>query len=337
MKYLVTGSAGFVGFHLTKALLEKGESIVGLDNANDYYDVNLKYARLKELGIEPSHIDYNTIIQSSKYLNFQFIKLDIEDKSNLFELYKIHSFDFVFNLAGQAGVTYSTINPQAYVQSNIIGFLNILECCKIFNVRLIYASSSSVYGDNEKLPFSENDLVIHPKNLYAKSKILNEYLAGIYIDHFNIQAIGLRFFSIYGAWGRPDMAIWIFTKAILSNTPIPVYGNGYMERDFTFVGDVVKCILRIVECSLSNKPLKRIYNIGASNPIKLLDLIHMLEHYFHRKANVMLLPMRSEDIQRTHADVTNLCIDIGYVPNSAFEEKLHEFTQWYIDYITDPT
>jgi len=331
MKYLITGSAGFIGFHITKSLLDKNEIIVGIDNLNDYYDVRLKYARLKELGIEQVDIQYNKIIHSSKYPNFQFIRIDIIDQVSLNDIFERHSFNVVCHFAAQAGVRYSTINPKAFIQSNIIGFINIMECCIQFNIpTFIYASSSNVYGDNIKLPFSENDLILNPKNLYAKTKITNENLAEIYSSHFQISTIGLRLFSVYGTWGRPDMAMMIFTNALLAGLPITVYGNGNMERDFTYVQDVVICIEKIIAYSLTKQCFNEIYNIGSSSPIKLTYLISKLEQYFNLSAKLLFSPMLPEEIQTTHADISKLVETIGYKPKTSFDDGIIEFVKWYI-------
>jgi UDP-glucuronate 4-epimerase len=317
MKYLITGVAGFIGFHLTKALLEKGETVVGIDNMNRYYDIRLKYARLNEI---------------SKYPNFLFIKADIADKVSLKKIFRQNNFDIVCNLAAQASVTYSTINPDAYIHSNILGFINILECCRDYKTRLIYASSSSVYGDNKKLPFSETDLIITPKSLYAKTKLENENLAEMYSSHFGLQAVGLRFFSVYGTWGRPDMVMWIFTKSILEDIPLQVHGNGEMERDFTFVGDVVECILKIIDCISQNRQLHSMYNIASANPINLIDLISKLEKNLNKKAIKIFQPMKPEEVKSTCSDISRLFETICYKPQTHIDMGIKIFIEWYRDY-----
>ena len=329
MKYLVTGIAGFIGFHLTKRLLEKGETVVGIDNLNDYYDVRLKYIRLKELGIEHTDFDYNNTFQSNKFPTFQFIKIDIADNTTLKELFKHYNFDIVCNLAAQAGVIYSTINPDAYIHSNILGFINILECCKETDTKLIYASSSSVYGDNSNLPFSETDTITMPKNLYAKTKINNEYLAQMYSDHFELQTIGLRFFSVYGTFGRPDMVMWIFTNAMLNHLPITIYGDGSMKRDYTYVADVIMAIEKITDYFIDNKSHNEIFNIGNSNPVSLLELVEKLENQLGIKSIKTFLPIRPEETLITWADVSKIKNITGYSPQTTIEKGILEFICWY--------
>lgn len=317
MKYLITGVAGFIGFHLSKSLLEKGVTVIGIDNLNDYYDVSLKYARLKEL---------------EKYPNFQFIKIDIANKSIVSELFENENFDIVCNFAAQAGIMYSTVNPDAFIHSNIVGFINVLECCKEHNCKLIYASSSSVYGDNQKLPFSESDTLKIPKNLYAKTKINNEYLAQIYSEHFGLQTIGLRLFSVYGAFGRPDMAYMIFTKSIIKYLPINIYGDGTMKRDYTFIDDVVMVIEKIIYYHSENKANNEIYNIGSSNPISLLELIEILEKQIGIKSIKNFLPKRTEEIDTTFSDIAKLEKVIGYKPETDIERGITEVVKWYKKY-----
>jgi UDP-glucuronate 4-epimerase len=310
--------------------LDRNEIVIAIDNINDYYDVRLKYARLKELGIEQKDIGYNKVVCSSNYPNFHFIKIDIEDKISLCEIFRNNVFDIVCNFAAQVGVIYSTINPKAYIQSNITGFLNIIDCCKEFEVNhFIYASSSSVYGNNTKLPFAEDNSISCPKNLYAKTKIVNEYLAEMYCSHFNISTIGLRFFTVYGTWGRPDMAMMVFADAISSKLPINIFGNGQMKRDFTYIGDVVNCIEKIIYHSITKQCSNRIYNIGSSNPIGLMDLITKLEYYLGYKATMNFLPMRSEEIKITYADSSKLIATIGFKPNTSIDNGINEFVKWY--------
>jgi UDP-glucuronate 4-epimerase len=329
MKYLVTGTAGFICFHLTKRLLERGENVIGIDNLNDYYDVRLKYARLQELGIEQTVCDYNRVYHSGKYPNFQFVKINIADKTTLSKLFKKGSFDIVCNFAAQAGIMYSTINPNTYIDSNIVGFINVLECCKEHKSKLIYASSSSVYGDNAKVPFSETDSVTTPKNLYAKTKIQNEHLAQIYCDHFGLQTIGLRLFSVYGTFGRPDMAYVIFAKSILNHLPINIYGDGTTKRDYTFIEDVVTAILKLIDCFTDKQANNEIFNIGSSKPISLIELITRLENELGIKAIKRFLPARAEEIETTFADTAKLEKCIGYKPDTSFGKGISEFVQWY--------
>jgi UDP-glucuronate 4-epimerase len=248
MKILITGTAGFIGFHLASKLLKRGDEVIGLDSINDYYDVNLKYNRLLEHGINKQDISYNQLVQSKLFSNYSFIQLQLEDKENLNKLFSGQKFDAVVNLAAQAGVRYSLTNPDAYIDSNIVGFINILEACRHYHVNnLAYASSSSVYGLNEETPFSTSHNVDHPVSLYAASKKSNELMAHVYSHLFNISTTGLRFFTVYGPWGRPDMALFIFTKSILENKPIDVFNNGNMIRDFTYVDDIVEGITRVID------------------------------------------------------------------------------------------
>jgi len=329
MKYLVTGTAGFIGFHLTKRLLEIGETVVGIDNLNDYYDVRIKHARLKELGIFEIEFEYNKIVKSQKYTNFKFAKIDITEKTTISKHFENESFDIVCNFAAQAGIMYSTINPEAYKQSNIIGFQNIIDCCKEHKCKLIYASSSSVYGENAKIPFSENDTISTPKNYYAETKIFNEQLAEKYSKEFEIETIGLRLFSVYGTFGRPDMAYMIFAKSILNNQSINIYGDGSMKRDLTFVEDVVTTIEKLIAYSAEHKLYNEIFNIGSTNPIPVLELIEFLENLLETKAIRNYLPQRYEEIQTTFADTSKLENFINYKPNSPFDKGLKKFVEWY--------
>jgi UDP-glucuronate 4-epimerase len=285
MKILVTGTAGFIGFHLASKLLEKGEEVFGLDSISNYYDIDLKYARLKQNGINKNSIVYNQIIKSTVHPNYSFIQLELQDKQNLNELFALRQFDVVVNLAAQAGVRHSLTNPQVYVESNIVGFLNLLECCRHNNIKhLVYASSSSVYGLNEKVPFSTSQNTEHPISLYAASKKSNELMAHAYSHLFNLPTTGLRFFTVYGTWGRPDMALFLFTQAILSGKPIQVFNHGNMLRDFTYVDDIVEGVIRVIDHSpsfdkswnpsdpdpSSSKTSYKIYNLGNNSAIKLL-------------------------------------------------------------------
>ncbi|MDR1792656.1 MAG: GDP-mannose 4,6-dehydratase [Bacteroidales bacterium] len=314
IRYLITGAAGFIGFHLAKRLLEKGNAVIGIDNLNDYYDARLKYARLQEL---------------EQYPDFQFVKMDIADKCAMNELFAQNHFDIVCNFAAQAGVTYSTVNPNAYIHSNIIGFINVLECCKEHNCKLIYASSSSVYGDNKKLPFAEADPIAMPKNLYAKTKINNEYLVQMYSDHFGLQTICLRLFSVYGTFGRPDMGYMIFIKSILNHLPLNIYGDGTMKRDYTYIDDVVTAIQKIISYHSVNKANNEIYNIGSSNPVSLVELIEKLENQLGTKAIKNFLPKRPEEIGTTYADVSKLKKVIGYKPNTSIDDGIKKVVGWW--------
>ena len=344
MKILITGTAGFIGFHLAKKMLERGDEIVGLDSINDYYDVNLKFGRLKETGIPEEKIEYNQLIQSSVYQNYQFIKLNLEDKENLEKLFENQKFDKVIHLAAQAGVRYSLTNPDAYVDSNIVGFLNILECCRHHSIQhLTYASSSSVYGLNEKQPFSTKDNVDHPVSLYAASKKSNELMAHTYSHLFQIPTTGLRFFTVYGPWGRPDMALFLFTKAIFDGKPIDVFNYGNMQRDFTFIDDIIEGVIRVNDNppaenpewktslhdpSISSAPYK-IYNIGNNNPVKLMDFIDALEEKIGKTAEKNMLPIQPGDVFATYADVSDLISDLDYKPDTSIKNGISEFVDWY--------
>ena len=347
MKILITGVAGFIGFYLSEYLANRGDEIIGLDNINDYYDVSIKYGRLKSLGIEKSAIKYNKLILSSKFRNFSFIKLNLEDKENIEKLFKKENFDKVINLAAQAGVRYSLINPQAYINSNITGFLSILECCRNYEIKhLTYASSSSVYGLNEKQPFSSKDNVDHPVSLYAASKKSNELMAHTYSHLFGIPTTGLRFFTVYGPWGRPDMALFIFTKAILENRPIDVYNYGKMERDFTYISDIIQGIVKVndnppkgnknwnsknPDPSSSKAPYK-IYNIGNSKPVELMSFVKTIEKELGIKANINLLPIQPGDVPATFADVTDIAETLGYKPEVSVKEGIRNFINWYKEF-----
>jgi UDP-glucuronate 4-epimerase len=346
IKYLVTGSAGFIGFHLIERLLKDEEcEIVGLDNINDYYDVNLKYARLRESGIPKEKIDYNTFVVSEKNKRYRFIRLNLEDKKNILQLFESEKFDFVIHLAAQAGVRYSLINPESYIQSNIVGFLNILEGCKQEKIRhLVYASSSSVYGLNTKAPFSTSDNVDHPVSLYAATKKANELKAHTYSYLYNVPTTGLRFFTVYGPWGRPDMALFKFTKAILNDEPINVYNNGNMIRDFTYIDDIVEGTCKVInhiprpketmdnDPSTSIAPYK-IYNIGNSSPVALMDFIRAIEKELGKTARKNYLPLQPGDVMMTNSDVSDLEKDLGYKPSTKLEDGVHKFVEWYLDYM----
>ena len=302
-KYLITGTAGFIGFHLANALLEKGEEVVGLDNINDYYDVNLKYARLNEAGIRRKEVDWKTLAQSKKYPAYRFIRQNLEDKEDMMKLFAGEKFAYVIHLAAQAGVRYSIDHPDVYIQSNIVGFFNILEACRHYPVKhLLYASSSSVYGNNEKVPFSEDDNVDHPISLYAATKKSNELMASTYSHLYGINATGLRFFTVYGPWGRPDMAIWKFTEAILNNKTIQVFAGGTLLRDFTFIDDIVEGILAILSKLNSEKP-PVLMNIGNNHPVTVNNLVSELEHALGQKAQIEYLPMQLGDVEKTFADL----------------------------------
>ena len=352
MKILVTGTAGFIGSHLAQKLIERGDEVIGLDNINNYYDIRVKYGRLERAGIiesleEGENIEYNKLLTSNKNSNYKFIKLNLEDKQNLDKLFETEQFDAVCNLAAQAGVRYSLTNPMAYMDSNIIGFMNILEGCRNFNVKnLSYASSSSVYGLNEKQPFSTHDSVNHPISLYAASKKSNELMAHTYSHLFGIQTTGLRFFTVYGPWGRPDMALFLFTKAIFEDKPIDVFNYGEMQRDFTYIDDIVEGVIRVIDNpakpnknfdkqnpdpSTSSAPYK-VYNIGNNAPVKLMDFITALEKKIGKTAKKNMLPIQPGDVPSTYADVTDLIEDLGYKPNTSIEEGISNFVDWYKEF-----
>ncbi len=328
-KILITGATGFIGFHLSKKLCKEGWTVVGLDNINNYYDPKLKEARLN-------------VLSTNK--NFKFHKIDLTKKEALDSIFKNENFEYVVNLAAQAGVRYSITNPYAYIDSNILGFLNILECCRNFPVKhLIYASSSSVYGANKKIPFSVHQNVDHPLSLYAATKKSNELMAHTYSNLYKIPTTGLRFFTVYGPWGRPDMAAFLFTKAIFEGRPIDVYNFGNMKRDFTYIDDIVEGIFRLIpvipspdndwkgenpDPSSSFAPYK-IYNIGNNQPVELLKFIEILEEHTGKKANKNLLPMQPGDVYETFADVQDLMKTVGFKPKTNIEEGLKEFVDWF--------
>ncbi len=337
MDILVTGFAGFIGFHITKKLLNKKINVIGIDNFNSYYDVNLKKDRLREL----------EILSKRNNCSSKFYTLDISNFKDLKDLFQGCKIKFVINLAGQAGVRYSTINPMSYVQSNLVGFSNILECCRIFNVEhLLYASSSSVYGGNEKIPFSEIDSIDHPVSLYAASKRSNELMAHSYSHIYNLPTTGLRFFTVYGPWGRPDMALSLFTKSILEGEPIQVFNNGNMVRDFTYIDDVVESIYRLIfKKALPDnnfdpknpKPMTswapyRIFNIGNSEPVLLMNYIKAIEDCLNIKAKKEFLPLQPGDVPKTFADGDLLEKYIQFKPKTSVLIGIKNFIDWYKNY-----
>ena len=334
-KFLISGSAGFVGFHLAKALLEKGDTIVGLDNINNYYDVNLKFARLKKTGICRENIKWNKLVQSQLYPEYRFIQMNLEHKQNLLQLFATEKFDFVINLAAQAGVRYSIENPDVYIQSNIVGFFNILEACRIYPVKqLIFASSSSVYGNNTKVPFSETDNVDCPISLYAATKKSNELMAYSYSHLYKINTIGIRLFTVYGPWGRPDMALFKFTKAILEGKPIQIYNQGELFRDFTYIDDIVNGIILLVNKNQpqTNDTPYNIYNIGNNKPIKLLDFIAELELCLRAPAKKEFYPMQAGDVKITYADISKIVLDCSFHNDTILSKGLKHFCKWYFEY-----
>jgi len=331
-KVLITGTAGFIGFHLAKRLLDNGCHVTGIDNLNNYYDVRLKEARLARL---------------RPYTNFEFHKIDISNKNGLEKIFHNTSFDVVVNLAAQAGVRYSLTNPNAYVDSNITGFVNILECCRHFHAKhLVFASSSSVYGANTKMPFSVHDNVDHPVSLYAASKKSNELMAHTYSHLFQLPCTGLRFFTVYGPWGRPDMALFLFTKAILAGKPIKVFNHGRMKRDFTYIDDIVEGVIRVMgrlpqpnpkwsgdapDPATSYAPYK-LYNIGNNNPVKLMEFIAAIEKALGKKAKKEFLDLQPGDVPATYADIDGLIKDVGFKPETPIETGIERFIAWYKDY-----
>lgn len=347
MKILITGAAGFIGWHLSQRLVERGDEVVGIDSINDYYDVDLKYARLGIAGIGRGSIEYGKAIRSTQNENYRFIQMKLEDIDALSGLFASEKFDKVCNLAAQAGVRYSLSNPRAYIDSNIVGFLNILECCRHNQVsHLAYASSSSVYGLNETMPFSVSDSVDHPVSLYAASKKSNELMAHTYSHLFGLPTTGLRFFTVYGPWGRPDMALFIFTKAILKGEPIDVYNMGEMRRDFTYVDDIVEGVIRVIDhppkgdpAWTGEQPLPgrsrapyRVYNIGNSAPVRLMDFIGAIEEALGKRAIKNLLPLQPGDVPATWADVSDLERDLGYKPQTPVKVGIERFVEWYKTY-----
>lgn len=332
-KVLVTGAAGFIGFHLIKALLEQGVEVVGLDNINDYYDVNLKHDRLAELGVKREQAEnWNQATGSDEYPNFRFIRMNLEDRERLPQLFKEEKFDVVVNLAAQAGVRYSLENPMAYVDSNIVGFANILEACRHHKVsKLLYASSSSVYGNSVDVPFSTDQSVDNPISLYAATKKSNELMAYTYSHLYDIQTIGLRFFTVYGPWGRPDMAMFLFTDAILNDRPIKVFNNGDLSRDFTYIDDIIQGVNLIIEDKDQNEKYQ-LFNIGNSKPVQLLEFIEEIEKATGKQAQKIMMPMQPGDVNQTWADVEDLRKKYGYNPDFSVTQGVKNFVEWYKEY-----
>jgi UDP-glucuronate 4-epimerase len=343
LKILVTGTAGFIGFHLAKKLIERGNVVVGLDNVNDYYDVNLKYARLNELGMKKETIVDNEIVNSS-HKNFSFIKADLADRETINKIFETESFDAVCNLAAQAGVRYSIENPHAYIDSNVVGFMNILEACRHNEVsNLSYASSSSVYGLNKSQPFKTTDHTDHPISLYAATKKSNEMMAHTYSHLYNISTTGLRFFTVYGPWGRPDMAPMLFTDAILNDRPIKVFNHGNMSRDFTYVEDIVDGIIKVIDNpaqsdkywsgnapkSDSSSAPYRIYNIGNNAPVNLMEFILEIETSLGKIAEKKFMEMQDGDVESTYADTSGLMNDFNYKPFTPLSKGVNEFVIWF--------
>ncbi len=346
-KILITGTAGFIGFHLVQKLMQKDYEIIGLDNINDYYDVDLKYGRLAETGIQKEHIRDGEFIKSEKHNRYRFIKMDLEDKEGIQSLFEKERFNYVVHLAAQAGVRYSLVDPHAYINGNITGFLNILEGCRHFPVKhLVYASSSSVYGANTKMPFSTSHNVDHPVSLYAATKKANELMAHTYSSLYKIPSTGLRFFTVYGPWGRPDMSLFLFTKAISEGKPIDVFNNGKMQRDFTYIDDIIGGIERLIpkppqpdpawsgvdpDPATSYAPYK-IFNIGNNSPVKLMTFIQTIENALGKKAELNMMPMQPGDVPATYADVNGLMEAVDFKPDTPIQKGVVKFVEWYRSY-----
>jgi UDP-glucuronate 4-epimerase len=339
MKLLITGTAGFIGFHFANRMLADGHEVVGLDSINDYYDVQLKYDRLAEAGIVREDIQYNRATKSNKHSDYRFVQLQLEDAANLERLFATEKFDMVCHLAAQAGVRYSLDNPKAYIESNITGFLNILEACRFHPVQhLVYASSSSVYGLTEEQPFSVQQRVDHPVSLYAATKKSNELMAHTYSHLFGIPTTGLRFFTVYGPWGRPDMAYFSFARAIAEGKEIKIFNKGQNKRDFTYIDDIVESLSRVMNVipvpdnTLETKAPYRLYNIGNNTPVKLLDFIHTLERALGREARKLYVSAQPGDVVETWADVSDLENATGYRPQVNLEQGIKVFATWFFEY-----
>lgn len=333
MKILVTGAAGFIGFHLVRALCQKCESVFGIDNINDYYPVSLKYARLAECGIDDDDIVQGHVVQSTKYTDYRFCRIDICDKSKVDALFEKEKFDVVVNLAAQAGVRYSIENPYAYIESNIVGFLNILEASRINKVKhLVYASSSSVYGGNTKTPFKETDRVDNQVSIYAVTKKSNELMANVYSKLYGLPTTGLRFFTVYGPWGRPDMSPFLFMNSIFNGRPIKVFNHGDMLRDFTFIDDIIEGITRIINIIPCKEVPASVYNIGNQTPTRLMDYIECIERATGKEAQKEFLPMQPGDVYQTYADSSALSAVTGFTPNTPLQEGINRTSMWFKEF-----
>lgn len=333
MKILVTGAAGFIGFHTVKQFAEKGNRVVGIDNINNYYDVELKYARLAETGIRKELIKNHQSVQSSVNPNYRFIKADLQDKVFIDKLFANEHFDVVCHLAAQAGVRHSIDNPYAYINSNIIGFMNILEACRFYPVKhLVYASSSSVYGTNKKVPYSESDKVDSPVSLYAVSKRSNELMAHAYSKLYNIPTTGVRFFTVYGPWGRPDMAPFLFMDSIVNQKPIKVFNYGKLSRDFTYIDDIIDGLSVIIDRAPAGEIPYKIYNIGAGRLVQLLDFIAAIENVTGKTAIKRMVEMQPGDVYQTYADTTALEQELHYKPHISIQEGINRLYDWYASY-----
>jgi len=334
MKILVTGSAGFIGFHTCLKLIEQGHHVYGIDNINDYYEPKLKFDRLRELGFNESETKlFKHELQSNRFNSLRFSRIDLEDFDSIDKLFKKEKFNVVCHLAAQAGVRYSIENPKAYVDCNIIGFFNILEGCRNHKVNhLVYASSSSVYGENKKVPFKTSDNVDCPISLYAATKKSNELMAHSYGHLYGFKTTGLRFFTVYGPWGRPDMAYYLFTEAILKNKPIKLFNNGKMKRDFTYIDDIVNGVSKVIEKNIDSREHYKIYNIGNNKTVTLEDFITTIEKSIGKKAIIEIYPMQKGDVSKTFADIDELIKDYNYEPSYTIKEGLSKFVEWYLNY-----
>ena len=337
MKILVTGAAGFIGFHTCLKLVSQGHEVYAIDNINDYYDPKLKFDRLNELGFnEAASKLFKNEVQSAKFISLRFSRIDLIDYESIDNLFKQEQFEVVCNLAAQAGVRYSIENPKVYIDSNISGFLNILEGCRNHKVKhLVYASSSSVYGENKKVPFETTDNVDYPISLYAATKKSNELMAHTYGHLYGFKTTGLRFFTVYGPWGRPDMAYYLFAEAILNDKPIKVFNNGDMERDFTYIDDIVKGVTNIIEKNIDTRNHYKIYNIGNNKTESLQNFIATIEQAMGKKAIKEMYPMQKGDVPRTFADIDKLINDFGYRPSTLINDGLEKFINWYKKYVNE--
>jgi len=334
MKILVTGAAGFIGFHTCLKLVNKGHDVYGIDNINDYYDPKLKFDRLKELGFDQTETEtFNKVVKSTKHNSLRFSRIDLVDDLKINNLFELEKFEVVCNLAAQAGVRYSIENPRAYIDSNIKGFLNILEGCRNHGVQhIVYASSSSVYGENKKVPFETTDNVDHPISLYAATKKSNELMAHTYGHLYGFKTTGLRFFTVYGPWGRPDMAYFIFVDAISNNKPIKVFNNGEMERDFTYIDDIVSGVIKIIEKNIDKREHYKIYNIGNNKTVSLQDFIKIIEKAIGKQAIKEIYPNQQGDVPRTWANIDGLFSDYKYSPSTNIYDGITNFFNWYNSY-----
>lgn len=334
MKVLVTGVAGFIGFHLTKSLIEANFDVVGLDNINSYYSVSLKKNRLENLGIfETKYLEDNKLYNSNLYNNFKFYKVDLENRNQLKKIFNVHDFDKIVHLAAQAGVRYSIENPSVYINSNIIGFFNLIEEVRANGIEhFIFASSSSVYGESSDVPFSVSQSVDQPISLYAATKKSNELIAHAYSHLYNFSSTGLRFFTVYGPWGRPDMAYFLFAEAIKSGNEIKIFNDGNMYRDFTYIDDIVDGILKIINGNKHKMNKYKIYNIGNNKPENLMNFISIIEKHIGQKAKKKMMPIQPGDVTKTFADIDEIVSDYGYKPKTNIDEGINRFINWFLEY-----